>query len=49
MVPSDGLCIETDPSQAEIPMIIPVTSFFDAVKKKEGGMLTYEDLHLISI
>lgn len=49
MVPGDGLCIETDPSQTKMPMIIPVTSFFDAVKKKEDGMLTYEDLSLIAI
>lgn len=49
MVPGDGLCLETDIPQARMPMVIPVTSFFDAVKKKEDGMLTYEDLTLIAI
>lgn len=49
MVPGDGLCIETKPLQSKIAMVIPVNSFFDAVKKKEDGMLTYEDLSLIAI
>lgn len=47
--PSDGICICIDTNKHPTPMVIPVDSFFDAVRKSDNGMLRYTDLRLIAV